>query len=219
MKKNTWMLVEAGMMIALAVILGELIVLFKMPMGGSVTLGGMVPLFIFAYRWGGKHGMNAGALWAAGLHNRVLPDAPCSTYVDYPLAFAMTGLAGFSKTAAGYVGGMFTVYSRDSSATSFPESYSMPAMRRKGRPAVYSILYNGTFLLPELVISGIITLIIVKFARLPEPKKQADWDQRGRDCIKEARIESEAKLSNLYTTDKIITGAVLWQTACHIGRR
>jgi thiamine transporter len=174
MKKNTWMLVEAGMMIALAVILGELIVLFKMPMGGSVTLGGMVPLFIFAYRWGGKHGMNAGAVY--GLLDCIIgyfPMHPVALILDYPLAFAMTGLAGFfKKTAAGYVGGMFTgVFARFVchvvSGVVFYASYAPEGQT----PLVYSILYNGTFLLPELVISGIITLIIVKFARLPEPKE------------------------------------------------
>ena len=53
MKKN-WsvkMLTEAGIMIALSFILGR-IKLFSMPQGGSVTAGQMIPLIIFAIRYG-----------------------------------------------------------------------------------------------------------------------------------------------------------------------
>ena len=38
-------------------------------------------------------------------------------------------------------------------------------------PLVYSILYNGTYLLPELIISFVLVFLILKYARLPEPKK------------------------------------------------
>ena len=49
-KINIRMLAEAGVMIALAVILNN-IKLYKMPQGGSITPGGYVPLLIFAIRW------------------------------------------------------------------------------------------------------------------------------------------------------------------------
>lgn len=173
-KNNTWMLVEAGMMIALSIILGEFVKLFEMPMGGSVTLGGMVPLFIFAFRWGGKPGMVAGAVY--GLLDCIIgyfPMHPAALILDYPLAFAMIGLAGFfRKTTAGYIGGMITgVVGRFIchvvSGVIFYASYAPEGQA----PLVYSILYNGTFLGPELVITAVITLLILKFARLPGPKE------------------------------------------------
>lgn len=173
-KRNTWMLVEAGMMIALAVILGEFVKLFKMPMGGSVTLGGMVPLFLFAFRWGGKQGMVAGAVY--GLLDLVIDfysAHPVALILDYPLAFAMIGLAGFfRKTTAGYLGGIIAgVVGRFIchvvSGVIFYASYAPEGQA----PLVYSILYNGSFLGPELVITAVLALIILKFARLPKPKE------------------------------------------------
>lgn len=174
MKRNTWMLVEAGMMIALSVILGEFIKLFEMPMGGSVTLGGMVPLFVFAFRWGGKKGMVAGAVY--GLLDLVIgfySAHPVSLILDYPLAFAMIGLAGFfKKTTVGYIGGIFTgVFARFIchvlSGVIFYASYAPEGQS----PLVYSILYNGSFLGPELVITVVISLILLKVVRLPEPRE------------------------------------------------
>jgi len=173
-KQNTWMLVEAGMMIALSVILGEFVKLFKMPMGGSVSLGGMVPLFLFAFRWGGKQGMIAGAVY--GMLDLIIGYSsmhPLAIILDYPLAFAMIGLAGFfKKTPAGYIGGILTgVFGRFichvASGVIFYASYAPEGQA----PLIYSMLYNGTFLGPELVITVVLTLIILKFAHLPEPKR------------------------------------------------
>lgn len=170
-KQHTRMLVEAGMMIALAIILGEYVKLFEMPMGGSVTLGGMVPLFIFTFRWGWKKGILAGAIY--GILDLILGGFysmhPVSILLDYPLAFAMIGLAGFfKKSAAGYIGGIFTGITgrficHVISGVVFYASYA------KGQsPWIYSILYNGTFLLPELAITLVMTLVILRFAKLPD---------------------------------------------------
>lgn len=173
------MLVEASMMLALAIILGEFVKLFKMPMGGSVTLGGMVPLFLFAFRWGGIKGLMVGAVY--GILDMVIGgfDAvhPISIILDYPLAFAMIGLAGFFKrTPAGYIGGILTgivgrFICHVVSGVVFFASYAPEGQT----PLVYSILYNGTFLLPELIITMVLTLVMVKFvlAKLPGSGKSS----------------------------------------------
>lgn len=173
-KQNTRMLVEASMMLALAIILGEFVKLFKMPMGGSVTLGGMVPLFLFAFRWGGKKGLLVGAVY--GILDLVIGGFysmhPISILLDYPLAFALIGLAGFfKKTPAGYIGGIVTgIFGRFLchviSGVVFYASYAPEGQS----PLVYSILYNGTFLLPEMVITILLSLILVNIVKLPEPK-------------------------------------------------
>ncbi|HEX2944473.1 MAG TPA: energy-coupled thiamine transporter ThiT [Clostridia bacterium] len=174
-KQNTRMLVEAGMMIALAIILGEYVWLFKMPLGGTVTLGGMVPLFIFSFRWGWKKGILVGAIY--GILDLILGGFysmhPISILLDYPLAYSMIGLAGlFRKTAVGYIGGIFAGITgrflcHVVSGVVFYASYAP-----KGQsPWVYSILYNGTFLLPELAITLVMTLVILKFVRLPDAEQ------------------------------------------------
>ena len=55
-KQRTRMLVEAGLSIAIAYVL-HFVVLFQMPQGGSVNATNLVPLIIFAIRWGGKWGV------------------------------------------------------------------------------------------------------------------------------------------------------------------
>ena len=168
------MLVEAGMMIALAIILGEYVKLFKMPMGGSVTLGGMVPLFVFAFRWGGKRGILVGAVY--GILDLIIGGFysmhPISILLDYPIAFGMVGFAGFfKKSTVGYIGGILTGITgrflcHVISGVVFYSSYAPEGQS----PWIYSALYNGTFLIPELAITLVMTLVILKFAKLPAPE-------------------------------------------------
>lgn len=96
MKKN-WsvrMLTEAGIFIALSIILGR-IKIFNMPQGGSVTAGQMIPLIIFAMRHGAGPGIVVGAVY--GLIDMLLGDSmyhPIQILLDYPIAFGALGLAG-----------------------------------------------------------------------------------------------------------------------------
>ncbi|NJD01185.1 MAG: energy-coupled thiamine transporter ThiT [Ruminiclostridium sp.] len=175
MKKfNTWMLAEAGIVLALFLILNQITVL-KMPMGGTITAGAMVPLLIFSFRWGGKKGIFVCAV--AGIMDFIIGTKysfhPVSLLFDYPIAYGMIGLAGFfSKKIKGMLTGTVVgIFGRFLChvlsgvvvfASYAPEGQS---------PLIYSILYNGTYLLPELIISFIFVTLIIKYARLPEPKK------------------------------------------------
>lgn len=95
--KKILMVAEAGIMIALATLLSY-IKLFKMPQGGSVTAGSMIPLIFFAYRWGGVYGILVGAVY--GLLQYFLDGYIVNVWsllLDYPVAFACVGVAGFFK--------------------------------------------------------------------------------------------------------------------------
>lgn len=175
MKKfNTWMLAEAGIVIALFLILKQVKV-FEMPMGGSITAGAMVPLLVFSFRWGGLRGVFVCAV--AGIMDFILGTKytfhPVSLLFDYPVAYGLIGLAGFfGKKIAGMLAGtVIGIFGRFAShvlsgvvvfASYAPEGQS---------PLLYSILYNGTYLLPECIISFILVTLIIKYARLPEPKR------------------------------------------------
>ena len=94
---TTRMLVEGAMMIAIATVLS--FIKFKSPLwinGGSVTAASMLPLIVFAYRWGGVSGIFVGAVYGL-LQFAIEPYAahPLSVFLDYPLAFGLLGLAGF----------------------------------------------------------------------------------------------------------------------------
>ena len=98
-KVNLKMLTEAGIMIALAMILNS-IKLYKFTQGGSITPGGYVPLLIFALRWGPKKGIGVGIVY--GLLDFLIDPYmvhPVQFLLDYPLAYGMLGLAGFAKNS------------------------------------------------------------------------------------------------------------------------
>lgn len=91
---TTRTIVEAGMMLAMATVLGR-IKLFSMGMGGSVTAGSMVPLLLFAMLRGPRVGIVVGAVY--GLIDYLMGGYTVSFIqwlLDYPLAFASLGVAG-----------------------------------------------------------------------------------------------------------------------------
>ena len=61
-RSRTRRLVFAALMIACTLVLEQLRI-FHMPQGGSVTLGGMVPLLLLAYREGPAVGMLGGGIY------------------------------------------------------------------------------------------------------------------------------------------------------------
>lgn len=96
-KWNTRMLTTAAVAIAMSYLLSY-IKLFSMPTGGSVTAASMLPLMLFAWVYGVRPGLLAGA--AYGLLQFI--QQPYMVHIvqvlaDYPLAFASMGLAGLFR--------------------------------------------------------------------------------------------------------------------------
>lgn len=95
MKKwSTKKLVEAGIMLALSMILSQIRV-YRSLNGGSVTAGSMIPIMIFAMRWGMSSGILAGS--AFGILKIIFGGwvySPIQAILEYPLAFGFLGLAG-----------------------------------------------------------------------------------------------------------------------------
>ena len=103
MKQKTKTLCEAALFVALALVL-ELIILIKLPQGGSVTLS-MVPLILFAVRHGFGWGAMAGLVF--GGINYMMGGSGIdwtSIICDYFIAFSMLGFGAglFRKAPAGW---------------------------------------------------------------------------------------------------------------------
>lgn len=173
-KANTRMLAEAGLCIAMAIVLSYI----KIPIGAEFGgFGGsidfvMVPLVFFALKWGSKWGCIAGLVFgtlkyflAAGFAVNIV-----SIFFDYSVAYAAVGLAGlFAKkdsaptlatsAVAALVGCIarfvihfisgVTVY-----AEYMPEEFA--------NPAVYSLFYNGTYMLPNTIICVLVIALLAK---------------------------------------------------------
>ena len=169
---NTWMLAEGGICIALFMALKQ-VRLFEMPMGGSITAGAMVSLLLFAYRWGGKNGILVGAI--AGVLDFILGVKysfhPVSLLFDYPIAYGFLGIAGFfGKSRIGMVSGsLLGVLGRFAChvLSGVVVFYSYAGDQNV---LLYSMAYNGTFLLPEFIISMVI-LIPLLHIKLPQPRR------------------------------------------------
>jgi len=154
-------LAEATVFIALTIVLKDVLPpIYEMPQGGSVTIAGLVPLLWFALRRGLKYGLFAGFVY--GLIHAFLPGAyimhPVQGLLDYPIAFAALGLAGsFRKipiigVAVGIVGRFLSSFV---AGIVFFTSLSIDG-------TYASAVYNGTYLIPEFIISAIVIYIILK---------------------------------------------------------
>jgi thiamine transporter len=127
--------------------------------GGSINIG-MIPIFWLALRRGPKTGIFAGAVFGV-VDLAIEPFAinPIQFILDYPLAFSALGLAGFFKNWRVFgpvvgvvVGGTGRFLSHFVSgivywASNAPQGQS---------PAVYSLIYNGTYMFPSIVICAIV---------------------------------------------------------------
>ncbi|MBU5488712.1 energy-coupled thiamine transporter ThiT [Clostridium sp. MSJ-8] len=91
------MLARIAIAIAIACVL-QILRIFHFPMGGSITLGGMVPLLIISFMYGPEVGMLTGFVY--GLLNLFLDPYilhPVQVLLDYPLPSIAIGLAGYFK--------------------------------------------------------------------------------------------------------------------------
>ncbi len=165
MKINTRILVEASLSVALAVTLSY-VKIFRMPQGGSITLEN-VPLLLFSLRYGVKFGLGAGAV--AGLLQLMLGGYvahPAQAVLDYPLAFAVLGLAGLLKDhhwVGITLGTVARLACHVASGVLFFASYAPVGQS----PFLYSLIYNGSYMVPNMVLS--ILMITALWKRLPKP--------------------------------------------------
>lgn len=139
----------------------SMIKLFELPMGGSVTLLSMLFIVLIGYWYGPYVGIMTGA--AYGLLQFILEPIFYTVpqmLTDYPLAFGALGISGFFFNQKyglikGYIAGVLGryVFAFISGVVFFGEYaayYEMSA-------PIYSLAYNGSYLLAEAVI----TLILI----------------------------------------------------------
>jgi thiamine transporter len=151
--------IEAGALIALSAVL-SMIKIWHMPQGGSVTAASMIPVLLIGLRWGAGLGIPAGV--AYGIVDYLLGGYffhPVQLLLDYPIAFGALGLAGVLRRqpllgVAVAIGGRFAAHL--TSGAVFFGSYA-PAGQN---PWVYSAIYNGSYLVPELAISLLVAWLL-----------------------------------------------------------
>jgi thiamine transporter len=158
---STRALSEIVVVIALSTVLSY-IKIYHLPQGGSITAGSMVPLLWLSLRRGAKIGLFASIVYGI-VQLLVEPFVyhPVQVLLDYPLAFGALGLAGFFTSYAliGVAVGIFGRFvSHLLSGVIFFAEYAPEGMS----PIVYSAIYNGSYLIGELIVSAALTYIIIK---------------------------------------------------------
>ncbi|MBR2717231.1 MAG: energy-coupled thiamine transporter ThiT [Oscillospiraceae bacterium] len=180
--KTTRCIAEGAIMVAMALVLSYL----KIPIGlafggfgGSIDLV-MIPLIVYAVHCGTGWGLIAGLVFGTikyfiGAHSDI---SWISIIFDYSVAYAFVGFAGlmrgaFAKNRSGamavgaligcvcrfivhYISGV-TVY-----AQWMPEEFMGVSHMT---PALYSLLYNGTYMLPNTILAVVLCALLQKPVR------------------------------------------------------
>ncbi len=181
-KKTTLILVECAMMIAMSTVLSIFFKIFTMPQGGSVTLASMAPLILVSYRHGLKWGLGTGFTHALLQMVIGFYAPPAGTFLafvgvialDYILAFTILGSAAFfgrpfkNRAVSAAVGTAAVTFLRF--ICSFLSGILIwGSFAPQGTPVwVYSLTYNGSYMLPEIIITTVVVAILVPVLdRLP----------------------------------------------------
>ncbi len=154
---------QVGAVVALSTVL-KMVKIVTLPQGGSVTLGSMVPVIFLSMVLGWPYGILTGLL--VGITDLILNPFivhPVQLLLDYIFAFMFLGLSGMfrkNKLLACIVGigGRFICHVL--AGVIFFSSYAGDT-----NPLLYSILYNGSYLGVELILTVSI-LYFMPFERL-----------------------------------------------------
>lgn len=184
--KKTKILVEGAVMVALATVL-SFIRVFKLPWGGSITLLSMLPIVLFSIRRGVSAGLMVSfaysliqfaqgvtdGLFGWGLTPGML--IAC-IFLDYLGAFTVLGIAGLfrKKELPGWIGGIALAVSlrfvlHFLSGVVIWHSYGeLWNGFSTENTCLYSFLYNGCYMLPELIftLAGAVALL-----KVPQTKR------------------------------------------------
>lgn len=168
--RTTRCLVEAAIMVALAQVLSY-VKLMELPNGGSLTPA-MFPIILFAVRWGAGPGLLAG--FAFGTLQLIFDGAYAATWqsmlLDYLVAFTPLGLAGLFKGkkwgifAGTVLGGVCRFIVHYISGVTIWRIYEPTALLQWTftSPSLYSLVYNGSYMLPNIILTLVIAALLYK---------------------------------------------------------
>lgn len=154
--------------------------LFKMPMGGSITLASMLPLMLFAFMFGSRKGVAVGAIYGI---LQAIQDPwiihPAQFALDYLVAFAAIGLTGCIRELGFFKGNVRAqfvlgaavacafrflahyfagVFAFGMYGAGYAVDYNISALANE---YFYSFVYQSLYLIPELAIVIVAALLVL----------------------------------------------------------
>ena len=183
--KKILALTQSAIFIALATVLSFLPI-YEMPMGGSVTLASMLPILFIGLKFGYKWGLASSGLYAIIQLSQALIKGNvfvwCTTFgtvlicalFDYIVPFAVLGLSAFAKPKEGEKLSIVKTSITFSVliAIRFVCHYiTGVAIWGQWAPEgmgkyLYSLLYNGQYMLPELIITLLIAVFLMSSTQI-----------------------------------------------------
>lgn len=181
-KVRIHILTECAIMVALSAVL-QVIPFIKMPNGGTITLASMAPIVFIALRHGVKWGLLTafvGSLVQMLLGGISPPPTPSFFWfvmvilLDYVIAYTVLGLApviakcvGKNHPLVGIATASVTVtllrYCCHILSGILIWSVYAPA----DQPVwLYSIVYNGTYMIPEIILTAVVVVVLWKLVAL-----------------------------------------------------
>lgn len=170
---NSRMIAMGALSIALSFVL-SCIRLFRMPTHGSVTPGSMLPLMLFAACYGVGPGLLAGLAYGVLQYFQDPQFLNVWQFLfDYILAFSALGLAGLAwkkKDSWLYISIPIAVLGRAVSAILAGIMWAYEYLdygltigtMEFSSPILYSVVYNGVYLIPEMAICLLLAFLTAK---------------------------------------------------------
>ncbi|MBE6861172.1 MAG: proton-coupled thiamine transporter YuaJ [Ruminococcus sp.] len=172
--------VEGALVIAMSVVL-SMIRIYKLPWGGSVTLLSMLPLVVYSNRYGLKRGLTVAFLFSVFQFFQGISDGifawglspvmlvGCILF-DYILAYTAIGLSGAFRKRGVYgwvLGTIIALLLRFgchfmSGVVIFHSAGKLWDGFSTDNTMLYSFLYNGSYMLPEIIFTCIGAVVILK---------------------------------------------------------
>ena len=184
-KVNIKKIAVSGILIALAAVL-SLIKIFPLPLGGSVTLLSMLPIVLISIAFGSSWGLFSAFVYALvqvgldlagmmgwGMDARMWLGA---LVFDYLLAYTAIGLAGLFRKK-GFVGvclGTVLALSVRFLSHIISGCIFFAIWSPWDNPYIYSICYNGAYMLPELATTLIAVIILYKTGAIKRLLKEIE---------------------------------------------
>jgi thiamine transporter len=172
-------LTESALLLAVATVLSLLQFTGPWVLGGSITVCSMLPVVLIAHRYGTKWGLLSALTFSLlqlllGLNNvQYAPNALTAVGIillDYVLAFGVLGFAAAfngmfrNRRTAILVGIAVTFFARFlchfASGIIIWEALWPNALG--WAPIVWSLAYNGSYMLPEAIITGLVAFLLYK---------------------------------------------------------
>ncbi len=179
MRSKTHKLTEGALVVALSTIL-SFVSLYRLPQGGDITAFSMLPIILMSYRNGPKWGVATGFVYALvqlllGIQNvmycpTLLSQIGC-ILLDYIIPFSCLGLASyFARPFKNKILGI-SVSTAAVCLIRFISSFLSGillwgAYAPAGTPVwIYSLVYNGSYMLPETILTIIGAVLICRSAK------------------------------------------------------